>query len=73
MKHHFPGDTVGKRGLERFVGEDVFLREVNVPGRIIKKTILVPGRGFEIPDVTDDENQRENDKDPHEWLILPQS
>jgi hypothetical protein len=52
MEHRFAGDTIRVGGLERFAGEDMVLREVNVPGRIIEKAVLIPRRRLEIPDVT---------------------
>src|SRR4051794_15772139 len=71
MKPDLTRDPFGHRRLERFVGENVFLREVNVPGGIIEKAVLVPGRSLEIPDVRDDENQREDAEDPQEPFIVP--
>src|SRR5437762_11559113 len=44
MKADLARDPFRNRGLEGFVREDVFLREINVPGRVVEQAVLVPGR-----------------------------
>ena len=71
MKADFARDPFRNRSLERFVGEDVFLREINVPGRVVEQAVLVPGRSFEIPDVAHHEEQGQEAEHPDEALVIP--